>query len=93
MAVSSGYRLVIGILIIIFVSLLWIPLNYVFGIAGGVLNTGITDTDAISRNNMMVMGFYYTLFVIILATIIYIVKPTKGDGEEEGDTAYAPFSG
>jgi len=87
---SSGYRLVIGLLIIIFVSLLWIPLNYTFGLAGEVLNSGITDPDAIARNNTMVMGFYYTLFIIIIATIIYIVKPSSGDGEEDGGPAYAP---
>ncbi len=88
---ASGYRLAIGILVIILVSFLWIPLNYVFGLAADALNSGITDSAAIAKNNTAVWAFYYTLFVIIIATIIYIVKPTKGD-EEEGPVVYAPFN-
>jgi len=85
----SGYRLIIGVLALIVVIFLWIPLGYVFGEVATALNTGITDTGAISRNDIMVQAFYYTLFVIVIAVIIYIVKPTAGE-TEQGEVVYAP---
>ncbi|MCX6817736.1 MAG: hypothetical protein NTU57_02670 [Candidatus Aenigmarchaeota archaeon] len=79
---GSGYRLVLGILTIVLVSFLWIPLNYVFSLAAAALNAGITDAGTISRNNMMAQGIYYTLFIIIVGLIIYIIKPDKGEDDQ-----------
>lgn len=86
---ASGYRLIIGFLVMIFVSLLWIPLNYSMSLAGGILNTGLADPDAVSRNNTVVMAFYYTLFILILAIVLYVIKPGQ-DNDEQGGVAYAP---
>lgn len=88
---ASGYRFLIGFLIFILCSLIWIPLNYVFGITGTVLNTGLADADAVSRNNTAVMAFYYTLFIIIIAIILYVIKP--GEDNEDQGVVYAPYPG
>lgn len=84
---ASGYRLVIGILVIILCSFLWIPLNYVFATTGTALNSMITDPDTIQRNNIVMQAFYYTLAIIIIVVVIYIVKPDKGE-HEAGEVVY-----
>ena len=52
----GAYKLIIGLLIIIFCSLVWIPMNYVFGITGTALNGLLTDPDAIARNSAAMQG-------------------------------------
>jgi len=88
---ASGYRLVIGILIIIICAFVWIPLDWGMDQATTALNSGITDGDTIERNNIVNNAFYFTLFIIIVAVVIYIVKPSKGD-TEPGEVVYAPVS-
>jgi hypothetical protein len=87
---GSGYRLILGFMTIVLVSFLWIPLNYYFSIAAAAFNAGITDPTAIANNNMMAQGIYWTLFIIIVGMIIYIVKPDKGENDqtEQGGVYY-----
>jgi hypothetical protein len=82
----GAYKLIVGLLIIVLCSLIWIPMNYVFGLTGAALNGMLTDADAISRNNSVMQLYYWTLMIIIIAIFIWIVKPEKG--EEEADSAY-----
>lgn len=88
---ASGYRFIIGVLAIIMCMLLWIPLDWAMDQATTALNGGITDADTIQRNNIVNDAYYFTLFIVIIAVIIYIVKPTTGE-VEQGEVVYAPVS-
>lgn len=83
----SGYKLVIGTLVFIITILLWIPLEYVSTLTATVLNSGITDAGAIQMNNIMSRVFYYSLFIIFIAVLVYVLKPDSGE-TEEGETAW-----
>lgn len=85
---ASGYKLIIGILTIVVCMFLWIPLDWGMDIIVEALNGGITDPDTIERNNIVKLGFYYTLLIIIVAIVIYIVKTDKGE-VESGEVFYA----
>lgn len=87
---ASGYRLIIGVLTIIICMFLWIPLDWAMDLATTALNSGITDADTIERNNIVNQAYYYTLFIVIIAIIIYIVKPSGKGDEEAGEVVYAP---
>jgi hypothetical protein len=86
---ASGFKLIIGILVIILCALLWIPLGYVFGEVGVALNSMTTDAGTIERNNILMQAFYYTLAIIIIGIVIYIIKPDKGE-QEVGGVVYVP---
>lgn len=87
---ASGYKLIMGILAIILCMFLWIPLDWGMDQATTALNSGITDPDTINRNNIVNQGFYYTLLIIIVAIVIYIVKPSGKGDQEVGEVVYAP---
>lgn len=89
---ASGYKLIIGILTIVVCMFLWIPLDWGIDQVTNALNGGITDADTIMRNNIVNNAFYFTLFIIIVAIVVYIVKPDKGDNEH-GEVIYAPVVG
>ena len=89
---ASGYKLIIGILAFIVCAFLWIPLDWGMDQATTALNSGITDADTIERNNIANNAFYFTLFIILVAIVIYIVKPSKGE-TEQGEVVYAPAYG
>ena len=79
---ASGYRFVIGFMFIILCMMLWIPLNYVFALTGNTLNSMITDAEAQGRNATVIQAYFYTLLIVIIATVIWIIKPDKGQEQE-----------
>lgn len=83
----SGYKLIIGIAVIILAFFMWVPLNYVMGLTGTALNAISSDPGVIQRNNVVVSAYYFTLFIIVLAIVIYIIKPDKGE-TEPGEVVY-----
>jgi len=83
----SGYKFIIGILVFIIAILLWIPLEYVSTLTATILNSGMTDATAIQMNNIFARVFYYSLFIIFLAIMVYVLKPDSGE-TEEGETAW-----
>jgi len=83
----SGYKLVIGFLVFIITLLLWIPMEYTSTLTATILNSGITEAGAIQTNNIMARVFYYSLFIIFIALLVYILKPDSGE-TEEGETAW-----
>jgi hypothetical protein len=83
----SGYKLVMGFMVFIITILLWIPLEYASTLTATILNSAVTDATAIQMNNIMARVFYYSLFIIFIALLIYILKPDSGE-QEEGETAW-----
>ena len=70
----SGYVMVLGFIAIVVIAFLRIPLNEVINTIGTTFNNMTTDTDTINRNNMAVSAFFYTLFFMVIAVIIWIIK-------------------
>jgi hypothetical protein len=77
----SAYKLVLGAIVIVICALVWIPMENAVGILYPILNAGITDAATIQRNVIFYRIFYYSLFFIILITVIYIIKTDKGEEE------------
>lgn len=80
----SGFKLVIGFVAIIIIGLLWIGLNEVMVNVGSVFNSMTTDADTITRNNMGLSIFYYSLFFMIIVIAIWVVKSSL----DERDRGY-----
>ena len=79
----SGYKLILGFIAIIVIAFLWIVLNEIFVDTGDILNALTSDADTITRNDMAISIFYYSLFFMIIVIAIYLVKNALGENKNE----------
>lgn len=75
----SGYSFLLGFIAIILCAIIWLPLTYAFDLLIIAINSGVSDPDVIVRNDVMGQLVYYSLFFVILAIILYIIKTKKGE--------------
>lgn len=89
----SGYSFIIGIGVIIFLILLWIPLNEVINVGDNsivnVMNNQTTDANIQAQNTTAGLIFYYSLFVFIIIIGIAIMK----HGIKDEPVAYGGYYG
>jgi nitrogen fixation-related uncharacterized protein len=78
----TAYKFLIGFAMVLICIFLWIILNDTVATIGSIFNAGITDPDAIARNNTAVALFYYTMLFIILAFALWILKSSQDNKEE-----------
>jgi len=73
-AEGTGYKLIMGFIMVGVCFLLWIPLNEVTGQVGDIFNNMTTDSDTIARNNTGVLIFQSMMLFIFLVFGIWVMK-------------------
>ncbi len=77
--VGTGFMFVIGIVSIIFVMILWIPMNFAVeetsSVFIGTLNQSDSrDAIAIDNINSAEEAFFFSLFVIIIVIVLVTIR-------------------
>jgi hypothetical protein len=75
----TAYEFVIGFIAIITVAILWIGLNEAIVLIADILNAGVSDAATLERNVMAVSIFFYSLFAVIIAIGINVLKTVHED--------------
>lgn len=80
MKATSGYKLILGAILIIMIALLWIPLNEVMGGSDGltdIFNSEANDSEVIEYNNTANSIWYYTAFFFVIVIGLWVIKEEK----------------
>lgn len=79
----TGFRLMVGVVLIIALSFLWIPLNETVDLLRTEFNDLTTDADVIGRNNMLASIFYFSLFFMFIAIGLWLLRSAlEGRGQQ-----------
>lgn len=78
----SGYRLVIGFVSMLVITIVFVPLYDVFTTATSAFNDITTNATAISYNNMMLALFGFVWIIMLIAISLWVYKGTAETGAE-----------